>query len=200
MASLIRNGTILEDSWRRLEAQTWLQVREDGFVPDFPAHTDLIVPLNLWRLRREDLITREGRLGLVVDAWDEPQAFADALSHVELIAVRIAHFTDGRAYSLARLLRERFRYQRELRAIGDVLRDQLLYLWRCGFDAFVLKGSNQSRDALSAFAELSAHRPPHSRTHAARTGETGNIAAGMQIDTRTSVAVGGGAARDLPAG
>lgn len=167
MASIIRNRRIAEDSWLRLEAKPWLQVGETGLVPDFPLSADLLVPLGLWRLRREDLVARAGRLGLVVESWDEPEAFADALPHVQLVAVNIAQFADGRAYSLARLLRERYRYRGELRAIGDVLRDQLLYLSRCGFDAFALRDPGAIREALSAFSELSARQMPYPRARAA---------------------------------
>lgn len=163
MASIIRNRQIVADSWLRLDAKPWLQVGETGLVPDFPRSADLLVPLGLWRLRREDLMARAGRLGLVVEGWDEPEAFADALPHVQLVAVNIAQFADGRAYSLARLLRERHRYGGELRAIGDVLRDQLLYLSRCGFDAFALRDTTRARDALVAFSELSGQRPPYPR-------------------------------------
>jgi uncharacterized protein (DUF934 family) len=163
MATLIRHQRIARDDWLRLEAKPWLQVGESGLVPDFPADGALLVPIELWRLRRNDLIVRAGRLGLAVEAWDEPESFADALPHLQLVAIRIAQFTDGRAYSLARLLRERHGYRGELRATGEVLRDQLAYLARCGFDAFALRNMGRADEALGAFAELSAHRAPYPR-------------------------------------
>lgn len=155
MATIIRNAKLVEDSWQRLEAGRHLSVGEDGFVPDFPAEGDLLVPLALWRRRREELLERGGRLGVLVEGWDEPDAIADALPHVALIAIRIPVFTDGRAYSLARLLRERHGYRGELRAVGDVLRDQLFYLSRCGFDAFALKDPANSAAALASLCDFS---------------------------------------------
>lgn len=163
MGNLIRNRQIVADDWLPLEAKPWLQVGESGLVPDFPADGALLVPLALWRLRGDDLLARPGSLGLAVEAWDEPESFADALPHLRLVAVRIAQYADGRAYSLARLLRERYGYRGELRATGDVLRDQLLYLSRCGFDAFVLRETARAQEALGAFTELSGHRPPYPR-------------------------------------
>lgn len=161
MAKIIRNRTIVEDSWLRLDAERWLQVGETGLVPDFPAHGELLVPLALWRLRRDELLARGGRLGLQIDAWEEPDDFADLLPHVQMIAIHIPQFIDGRAYSLARLLRERYRYSGELRATGDVQRDQLLQLSRCGFDSFVLKDPSKTEESLAAFQELSAVRRPY---------------------------------------
>jgi len=142
-------------------------VGESGLVPDFPPDGDLLVPLKLWQLRGDELLARRGRFGLLLDAWDEPEVFADALPHLALVAIRIANFTDGRAYSLARLLRSRHGYAGELRAIGDVLRDQLLYLARCGFDAFALRDASRADEALTAFGELDANRAPYAWASAA---------------------------------
>ncbi|TAK42639.1 MAG: DUF934 domain-containing protein [Betaproteobacteria bacterium] len=168
MAGLIRNAQLSEDSWRLLDAGAFLRVGESGLIPDFPPGADVLVPLRLWQCRRDELLQREGRVGVLVDGADEPQALADALPHAALIAIRIPVFTDGRAYSLARLLRSRFGYAGELRAVGDVLRDQLLYLQRCGFDAFALRADQDARRALAAFTELGAAvRRPYAWARAA---------------------------------
>lgn len=154
MANLVRNAQLVEDSWQRLDAEAFLRVGESGLIPDFPQSADVLVPPRLWQRRREELLQRAGRVGVLVDAGDEPASFTDALPHVALVAVRIPVFTDGRAYSLARLLRERYRYTGELRAVGDVLRDQLLYLQRCGFDTFELRAGQDALRALAALVEL----------------------------------------------
>jgi len=93
------------------------------------------------------------RLGILLEATDDPQDLAPDLPRIELIAVQFARFTDGRGYSIARLLRGRFGYQGELRAVGDVLLDQLYYMKRVGFDAFALR---DDQDPLAAAAALSA--------------------------------------------
>ena len=72
-----------------------------------------------------------------------------------LIALEFAKFTDGRAYSYARLLRQRYGYEGELRAIGQVLRDQLLFMHRCGFDAFEVVKPDAVAAWRAALAEIS---------------------------------------------
>ena len=97
----------------------------------------MIVPLAVWRSQRDALLDRAGGLGVWLDANDDPALIAGDLGHFAVIAVNFPQFTDGRGYSIGRLLRERYGWRGELRAVGDVLRDQLFYLTRCGFDAFV---------------------------------------------------------------
>jgi len=156
MATLIRNRRIAADSWRLLDdAAPWLAVGEDGLVPDFPAAGGLIVPLALWRLRREDLADRGAPVGVRLAADEGPEAIAADLEHLALVAVHFPKFSDGRGLSAARLLRERYGYEGEVRAIGDVLRDQLPFLERSGFDAFALRDDQDPEAALGAFSELS---------------------------------------------
>lgn len=156
MTTLIRNRQIAADSWRLLDdAAPWVAVGEDGFVPEFPAAGGLIVPLALWRLRREDLLDRGEPVGVRLAAGEGPEAIAPALEQLALVAVHFPKFSDGRGLSTARLLRERYGYEGEVRAIGDVLRDQLPFLERSGFDAFALRDDQDPEAALAAFGELS---------------------------------------------
>lgn len=157
MGTLIRNRRLAVDSWRLLDepADRLLYPAEDGLLPDFPDGR-LIVPLRVWRRRREDLLERGGEVGVWLATDAEPEALAADLARIDVIAIRFAAFADGRGYSLARLLRERHGYGGELRAIGDVARDQLYYLAACGFDAFVLREGEDPRAALAAFADFSA--------------------------------------------
>src|SRR5512146_2995578 len=97
MRKVISKRRIENDGWRLLEAAALLAPGEDGFVPELPAG-DVIAPLALWRLRRDDLLGRAGRLGVLVAAHEEPEAFASELEHVDLVAVRFAKFSDGRGY------------------------------------------------------------------------------------------------------
>jgi len=77
------------------------------------------------------------------------------LAHFQVIALNFPSFTDGRHYSSARLLRERYGYKGEIRAIGDVLRDQLFYMRRCGFDAFAIRADRDPVDALEGLKDFS---------------------------------------------
>lgn len=160
MATLIKNAKIATDSWQRLD---WTA----GSLPTLPAAGDIIVPLALWQAMAGELLDRRsGRLGLWLDSAEDPVLVADSLEAFSLIAVNFPQFTDGRGYSTARLLRERYGWRGELRAIGDIQRDQLYYLSRCGFDAFVLndgldaQGAPQgdslrrAQEALSAFKDF----------------------------------------------
>lgn len=99
-------------------------------------------------------------LGVKVDGSTAAEALVPHLGRLTLVAIVLPKFTDGRAYSLARLLRERHGYRGELRAVGNVLREQLFYLYRCGFDSFVLAEGKDPQDALSAFSDFSVTYQP----------------------------------------
>ena len=148
MAKLIRNRKVVEDSWRLLPPDATVEQAAEG---------DSIVPLSLWKSSREALIAAagSGRLGVWLDGADEPGDIVADLDRFTIVAVRAAKFGDGRIKSSGRLLRERYGYKGELRAFGELLRDQLLMLERCGFDAFVLRDSENLEDALAAFGEFS---------------------------------------------
>lgn len=92
---------------------------------------------------------------LRLEPGDDPAKVADRLGAVARVEVNFPKFTDGRGYSIARLLRERYGYQGELRAVGDVQRDQLFFLSRCGFDAFLLREGQDAEEALCAFRDFS---------------------------------------------
>ena len=103
-------------------------------LPDGP----VLVPLALWLEAHETLRARAD-LGVWLAPDDEPEALAPMLDGLDLIAVRFPAFTDGRGLSTAALLRSRFGFDGTLRAVGDVLRDQLAPMRRCGFDSFALR-------------------------------------------------------------
>jgi uncharacterized protein (DUF934 family) len=154
MATLIKERRVVTESWQRLEAAPWLQVGESGLVPDFPHRADLLVPLKLWQLRREDLLARAGRNGVRLEAHEDPAALAADLDSLDLVEVNFPGFGDGRGYSTARLLRERYGYAGELRATGAVARDHLYFMAQCGFDAFVLREGEDPAEALAAFGDF----------------------------------------------
>ena len=91
----------------------------------------------------------------LLEAGDDPGALAGSLERLKAIAVRFPAFGDGRGYSIARLLRERYGYRGELRAVGEVARDHLYFMAQCGFDAFELRAGEDPREALAAFNDFS---------------------------------------------
>jgi len=146
MPRLIRNRSLVDDRYTL--------VRDAGSLADLPDGVAVIVPLSLWHERRSALIAR-GDTGVWLAPADPPDALADDVSRLPVIAVDFPQFTDGRGYSHARLLRERHRFTGELRAIGDVGRDQLYYLAQCGFDAFAIPDDRDAEAALAAFDDFS---------------------------------------------
>lgn len=101
-----------------------------------PAEGAVIVGKARWLAEREALSRRNAPLGLVLEAGDELDGLEADIGRFALIALRFPRYTDGRSYSKARLLRERFGFSGELRASGDVLIDQIPFMRRCGFDSF----------------------------------------------------------------
>ncbi len=92
---------------------------------------------------------------LLLQPNDDLDAVTHRLPHVLRIEVNFPKFGDGRGYSIARLLRRRYGYQGELRAVGEVARDHLYYMERVGFDSFVLRDGEDPQEALSAFVDFS---------------------------------------------
>jgi uncharacterized protein (DUF934 family) len=90
-----------------------------------------------------------------LEPHEDPAALAGEIGRLALIEINFPNFTDGRGYSIARLLRSRYGYRGELRAVGDVQRDQIFYLARCGFDAFLLREGEDAGEVLRAFADFS---------------------------------------------
>jgi len=149
MTTLIKYRRIVSDSWQLLG------MGEADLPAELPLAGDLIIPLTLWRERHTLLTGRTGRTGVWLEPSDDPAELTALPPLPPLIAVRFPAFTDGRGYSTARLLRSRYGFTGELRAIGDVLRDQLFELARCGFDAFALRADQDAEHALAAFDDFS---------------------------------------------
>lgn len=149
MAAIIKDRKLASDPWQRLE------LGADGIFPSIPLSGDIIVPLAMWQDLRDALRLRPGRLGIWLSPDQDPAAIAEDLPLFGVVAVSFPKSTDGRGYSLARLLRERYGYKGELRAIGDVQRDQVFFLSRCGFNAFVLREDQDPQEALAAFDDFS---------------------------------------------
>lgn len=149
MAIIIKDRNVVTDPWNRLKLQA------DGSLPQAPATGDIIVPLAMWREQRAHLLVRPGRIGVWLDSHEDPAAIAEDLRIFGVVAVNFPTFGDGRGFSTARLLRDRYGWKGELRAVGDIFRDQLFFLASCGFDAFALRDSEDPREALAGFGVFS---------------------------------------------
>jgi uncharacterized protein (DUF934 family) len=155
MASLIRRGQAASESWHLLD-EAALATWRSGASDNHGAHTGVLIPLPLW-LAQSAAWRRaaSGAFGVVLQATDDPGALSPDIARIPVIAIQFARFNDGRGYSIARLLRQRHGFRGELRAIGDVLRDQLFYMKRVGFDAFELRADQDVDAALDAFGDFS---------------------------------------------
>lgn len=146
MQRIIKNGQLVDETWHLLP--------KDATLEGVSNCDDLIVPLGLYVEHSSALKARDGGLGVWLEAGEEIEEIADQLDNFQVIALNFPAFTDGRHSSTAYMLRTRYGYKGEVRAIGDVLRDQLWALQRVGFDAFALREDKDPEDALKAFSEF----------------------------------------------
>lgn len=147
MQQLIKGHELVKETWHLLPADTTLEGLSNS--------DDLIVPLALWLEHAHALKARDGGLGVWLNSDEEVESIADDLEHFQVIALNFPVFSDGRSYSNARLLRDRYGYKGEVRAIGDVLRDQLFLMKRCGFDAYVIREDRNAEEALESLKDFS---------------------------------------------
>ncbi|MCQ4272812.1 DUF934 domain-containing protein [Pseudomonas kuykendallii] len=147
MQRIIKDGKVVNETWHLLG--------KDATLDGMPNCDDLIVPLSLWREHAHALKARDGGLGVWLEAGEEIEEIADQLEHFQVIALNFPAFTDGRHSSTAYMLRTRYGYKGEVRAIGDVLRDQMFALKRCGFDAFAVREDKDPFDALKGLDDFS---------------------------------------------
>lgn len=139
---IIKNDSIVDNPWRI--------IANDESLENKPNETNLIVPLSVWQ--DTEALQQRDDIGVWIDNDIELEAFAESIIKAPIIAINFPAFMDGRGFSLARLLRERYRYQGEIRTIGHIIRDQLCYLKRCGFNAFSF--SDESVDLEASLNSL----------------------------------------------
>ena len=140
---IIKDREIVEDNWLHLDDEAELVAG------------DITVSLTRWQEQHETLLKHEGKLGLRLTGDDPLEEVVPDLAHFSLIVLIFPAFTDGRCYSFARLLRERYHFTGEIRAQGDVLHDQLFYMSQCGINSFELAYPDRIQQAISAFDDFS---------------------------------------------
>ena len=155
MPQLIKNGALVDDGWTLR--------RELGSLSDLASGSREIVPLAFWLANRDALLAR-GDIGVWLAPDADPESLSADTGALPLIAVDFPAFTDGRGYSIGRLLRDRYEFRGELRAIGDILRDQLFALAECGFDAFAIRADRDAAAALAGLADFAGIYASTSRT------------------------------------
>jgi uncharacterized protein (DUF934 family) len=144
---LAKDGALVEDSW--------IRVADDADLPDGA----VAVSFKRWQAERPSLLGRNAPVGVYLGNTDPVEALAPDLSRIAVVMLDFPKYTDGRAYSQARLLRDRFDYRGELRATGNVLRDQLLFMRRAGFDAYQVDERGAAGFAAAMGAVTHAYQP-----------------------------------------
>lgn len=129
-------------------------------VETIPSDGPVIVTFDQWQANREALAARNQPLGIRLHSDQSSELIAKDIGHFTLVALEFPKFRDGRAYSYARLLRERYGFEGELRAVGDVLLEQLLFMLRTGFNAFQLDSADPLKDYHTAVADFSVWYQP----------------------------------------
>jgi uncharacterized protein (DUF934 family) len=146
MPKLIKDGAIVDDDY------TLVEPGEHGLA--LPAG-NVLVKLATWLDHKALLLAHAGRKGVLLAPADNAAALAGDVAQLDLIAVDFPAFADGRGYSHAYLLRSRYGYTGELRAVGDVLKDTLYYQQRCGFNSFAVRADRDIEKALSGLRDFS---------------------------------------------
>lgn len=144
-ATILHGGRLVEDHWT---------VLEDGRTEIETSGGKVIVTLARWRAEREALLSRHDAVGVLVPNTADIEAVYPEIADRPLLALQFPTFTDGRALSQAVVLRKRLGYRQELRALGDVIRDLVFWLGRCGFDSIVPRKDQSLEGCREAVREL----------------------------------------------
>lgn len=184
MSQLIKGNQIAQDEWTRVipptfgdepvrkqagkvvmfklhDEETFTQKQIDA--TEIPATGKILLPLTVWLAKKESLAARlaAGEIGIVLQTHEPIEKLVEAFddfNRLPVIAVYVQIFADGRNFTLGNLLRTRYGFTNELRAVGDIMRDQLYFLKRSGFDSYLIK---EGRNAEEAIASLGDFKQPY---------------------------------------
>jgi uncharacterized protein (DUF934 family) len=131
---LLRDGRLVADPFT-----------DASVLESIPTTDAVIVSLTQWQQHRDTLLARDTPVGVRLKSDQHPEALAADVHRLAVVAVEFPKFRDGRGYTSARLLRERYGFRGELRAVGDVLQEQLTFMRRCGFDSFELQSPDPEK-------------------------------------------------------
>ena len=148
-ASIIRDGAVVSDDWNVLRPAQDAALAIHALPPG-----RVVVPLEFW-IEHADVLAGRESAAVWLAGHEEPARLQPWLPILRLIAVDFPRFTDGRGFSIAYLLRSRLGYRGELRAIGDVLADQLFFMRRVGFDSFAVRADKDIHQALATLKPFS---------------------------------------------
>jgi uncharacterized protein (DUF934 family) len=143
MPKIIKGTEVVDDAW---------VIVDKDFEGQLPIGKLPLLPMQYWLDNREKLNLTVA--GIWIDSDESVELVGHEANLFPLIAVNFPIFTDGRGFSIARLLRERYEFNGQLRAIGNPIQDQLFYLKRCGFTSFDLKEGTNLEAAISSLDDF----------------------------------------------
>lgn len=143
MPNIIKDGAIVAD--------TYQLITEVGTLPA----QDILVSLDVWQQQRETILAHPYKKAVLLKPDQHPEVLVEDVKQLDMIALDFPAFADGRGYSYAALLRQRFGFTGELRATGDVFKDNLFYLKRCGFNSFAVRADKDINVALQGLNDFS---------------------------------------------
>jgi uncharacterized protein (DUF934 family) len=150
MPKLIKDGVIVDNDW------ALVTLPEDGSAAVLP-QGKIIVPYRLWEENKE-VYLNQSHVGVWLNSDEGAELIGEYVDQIPLIALFFPGFMDGRAFSTARLLRERYGFKGELRAVGNFIRDQLCYMRRVGVNSFAFANTNiQLDEALESLNDLTEY-------------------------------------------
>ncbi len=147
--ALIRNNAVIDDPFADATGEETI-----------PASGPVLVDFEQWQAHREQLLQRAAPVGVRLRSGQPPELIAADLPSLAMVALEFPVFRDGRAYSYARLLREKYGFTGEIRAVGDVLLEQLHFMQRTGFDAFEYHSDDPLRDLEIAAGDFNVWYQP----------------------------------------
>lgn len=145
MALLLKDGRVIDDDW--------IMASDD--LDSLPVGGNFLLSYSQWQQFADQLEQRNENMGIWLQGDTDIEAIIEPLLDLPVIAIKFPKFVDGRGFSLARLLRERFHYAGELIAIGDIMRDQLYLLRHCGFNAFQFDAGVDPEQAAQSLLDFS---------------------------------------------
>ena len=181
MSNLIKDNAIGADEWVRVippalgeetvrkqagKVVLFKLTGEATYTPEqvaatkIPSTGKVLLPLDVWLANKDQLASRvnQGEVGLLIATHEPVENLLKAVTDINsfpLVAVFVERFPDGRIFSIGNLLRTRYGYKNELRAVGDVLRDQLFFLKRSGFNSYLIRADRSAEDALKSLQDFS---------------------------------------------
>ena len=178
-SQLIKNNCIVDDDWLLvMPPKAEIEVKkqagkvvifkltgEDSLTSEqiektiIPNKEKLLLPVEVFLHHQDNLKSRisNQEIGIWIETHEEIDSFVNQIEDINnlpCVAVSTKKFADGRIFSIGTLLRMKYKYKNELRAIGDVLRDQLFFLKRSGFNSFLIRKDKDPKDALLGLSDF----------------------------------------------